>query len=73
MAALNGTITVSKREYRPCFVEGKKALFHMWAEKWHRVMAIVEYEDGTVETVLPENVRFVSGKHKDYCWVEEQA
>ena len=25
-----GEITVSNSQYRPCFVDGKKALFHTW-------------------------------------------
>lgn len=25
-----GKITISTSEYRPCYVEGKKALFHKW-------------------------------------------
>lgn len=32
MAALDGTITMTSSEYRPCEVGGKKALFHRWAE-----------------------------------------
>lgn len=32
MANLDSTITIGFR-YRPCFVDGKKALFHRWAEK----------------------------------------
>lgn len=33
MAAINGTITISKSEYRPCIVKGRKALFHCWEDK----------------------------------------
>lgn len=33
MAALDGTITVSNSQYRPCIANGKKALFHRWAER----------------------------------------
>ena len=33
MAALNGTITFQSSEYRPCFVDGKRALFHRWADR----------------------------------------
>ena len=32
MAALNGTITFHSAEYRPCYVDGKRALFHRWAD-----------------------------------------
>lgn len=33
MASLDGTITITTSEYRPCFVDGKKALFHRWIDK----------------------------------------
>lgn len=33
MAALDGTITMTSSEYRPCYVEGKKALFHKWEDR----------------------------------------
>lgn len=33
MAGLDGTITIESSEYRPCMVEGKKALFHKWEDK----------------------------------------
>lgn len=32
MAGLDGTITIHSGEYRPCLVNGKKALFHRWVE-----------------------------------------
>lgn len=33
MAAFDGTITISNSEYRPCAVDGKKALFHKWEDR----------------------------------------
>lgn len=33
MAANKDTITITSAEYRPCFAEGKKALFHKWIEE----------------------------------------
>ena len=30
MAGLNGELTIKTAEYRPCIVEGRKALFHRW-------------------------------------------
>ncbi len=33
MAALDGTIKMTTAEYRPCYVYGKKALFHRWIDK----------------------------------------
>ena len=78
-----GEITVRTSEYRPCFVDGKKALFHRWLEYamviepspmvgGHRggeikyTLAIVEYEDGTLDQVNPSRVRFVPGIMNDY-------
>lgn len=33
MAGFDGTITIETGEYRPCLVDGKKALFHRWEDK----------------------------------------
>ncbi len=33
MASLNSEITIKTSEYRPCIVDGKKALFHRWVER----------------------------------------
>ncbi len=87
MASLDGMITISKSEYRPCIVDGKKALFHMWesfskpiAADLHiggspagvlsYVFAIIEFEDGTVDRALPQEVKFVDNKFKEYIWDE---
>lgn len=93
MAALDGEITISA-ERRPCIVDGRKAMFHRWADTpmmiqhspdWkfelerrcvifgesfeekdteciQCTMAIVEYEDGTVDTVYPHKIRFVGNE-----------
>lgn len=37
------------------------------------VLAIVEYEDGTVGEVLPENIKFVDSPHRDYTFTEREA
>ena len=85
MAGLS--MTVKTAEYRPCYVDGKKALFHRWEDraevvepsimvgghpggqlKW--TCAIVEYEDGTIETVYPTKVRFIPGKMDEYDFGE---
>lgn len=52
--------------YRPCFVDGKKALFHRWTAYNVIDYAIVEYEDGTVDIVHPQSIRFVSGKVEEF-------
>nr|DAW37521.1 MAG TPA: SEA domain [Caudoviricetes sp.] len=30
MASLDGTLTITNSEYRPCVVDRKKAMFHRW-------------------------------------------
>jgi hypothetical protein len=32
------TIEIQNAEYRPCFVDGRKALFHRWAEKQQGIL-----------------------------------
>lgn len=85
MASLERTITISNSVYRPCIVDGKKALFHMWenfskpvAGELHIggapagtlsfILAIVEFEDGTVDRVLPQEVKFVDNKFSEYSF-----
>lgn len=94
MASCNG-IEISY-ELRPCFVNGKKALFHKWGtrlwivnypyssgdrrgmdrgeiEEGERIFteccAIVEYENGKVERVAPEDLKFANnGLFKEFVW-----
>lgn len=74
-------------EYRPCYVNGRQALFHRWVntanpalpkgvdandEKarffQHRSTAgLVEFEDGIVARVWPQEIRFADGGHFDKC------
>lgn len=75
MAGINSEITIST-EKRLCVVDGRKALFHNWAEisypvgeelmiggrpagQVSYVVALVEYEDGTVEKVDLNNQKLV--------------
>lgn len=75
MSSLSSEITIST-EKRLCVVDGKKALFHNWAEisypiaesvmrggppagQVSYVVALVEYEDGTVEKVDLNNQKLV--------------
>lgn len=73
---------------RPCWVHGKKALFHQWCSSARPVLprgvepdektphyqlslthAIVEHEDGTVERVWPQDVKFADGGgFEEYAW-----
>lgn len=75
-------------EYRPCWVRGRKALFHRWANdarpqlphgqepgenaryyQFRSTKALVEFEDGTVEAVWPQYVKFADGgRFRDYAW-----
>lgn len=72
-------------EYRPCYVNGRKALFHRWINTanpalprgadpkdertkffQHRsTTALVEYEDGTLARVWPQDIRFADGGRFD--------
>ena len=88
MAEAKMKLTVETAEYRPCYVDGKKALFHRWTDVpflspskvcWglsedeatdYHALAIVEYEDGTVYRVFPEQVRFVPGLMNEYDFEE---
>lgn len=39
-------------------------------KRWDNRAKIVEYEDGTVDIVHPQSIRFVSGKFKEYNFDE---
>ena len=76
-------------EYRPCYANGKKAIFHRWANiarpqlprgaepgenaryyQYRSTQAIVEYEDGTVDRVWPQDIQFADGgKFQEYAWL----
>lgn len=64
MAKLEGIISTS--EYRPCWVKGRKALFHRWEEKTDQTiygtvkltLAIIEYEDGSIHEAYPYEITF---------------
>lgn len=76
-------------EYRPCYANGRMALFHRWVntanpalpkgmdasnEKarffQHRsTTALIEYADGTMDRVWPQDIRFADGGRFDkYEW-----
>lgn len=85
MAAIEGTITMSNSEYRPCIVKGRKALFHRWEDKSEihyatmrgtisgvikGTLAIIEYEDGVVTECYPYEVKFCDNKFGEYAFPE---
>lgn len=64
-----------KTEIRPCLVKDKKALFHKWVHTKNLLgqefeVGIVEYEDGQVEEITPDNIKFCDGKIKEYVFKE---
>ena len=69
-----GSIGIRTPAYRPCYVCGKKALFHRYVEysmnegKTRYTLAIVEYEDGTIDLVDPSSMCFVPGIMNEYCF-----
>ena len=74
MASLND-IEI-KPELRPCLVKGEKALFHHWVHihdicKNEYEVGIVEYENGEVEEVTPNNIKFCDNKITQYSFEAE--
>lgn len=82
VAAIKSLIYQSQEiEYRPCYVNGRKAIFHRWVNTanpalprgvsanddkarffQHRsTTALVEYADGTLDRVWPQDIRFADG------------
>lgn len=76
MASLNSEITF-KDNFRPCYADGKKAIFHRWikitriiqdpnADKPKSLIvkfiaALCELENGQVKCFDPEEIRFADG------------
>ena len=74
-------ITVTNNEYRACFVKGRKALFHRWYENLNLkneilnekvgshirfFYGVIEYENGEVDVVAPNEIRFCDRKKEEY-------
>jgi hypothetical protein len=87
------SITISQEiDYRPCYVDGRRALFHRWVNtakpmlpkgqepgenaryfQFRNTHGLVEYEDGTMETVWPQAIKFADNGHfKDYAWPDQR-
>ncbi|MCI8641012.1 MAG: hypothetical protein HFJ59_03975 [Clostridia bacterium] len=69
MANIN--IRIELNEYRPCIVNEKKALFHRWVYtknllKEEFEVGIVEYENGQIEKITPNKIRFTDNKIQEY-------
>lgn len=65
------------QEYRTCTVNGEKALFHKWVHTKNLLgqefeVAIVEYEDGQIEEVTSNNIKFCDNKIKEYILNNKQ-
>lgn len=75
---MSGIRNIIIKEYRPCVVDGRKALFHCWEEKSDDVdvpsghlkamLAIVEFEDGSVSECSPHKVHFCDNKIAEYAF-----
>jgi hypothetical protein len=93
MATINQAFTIT-HQTRPCWVDGRRAIFHRWTDsarpvkprgmeedeaadryQLHSVHALVEYEDGTVERVWPNTVRFADSRElfDGLAWEEMEA
>jgi hypothetical protein len=58
---------VITHELRPCLSGAlkRKALFHRWVEDSHAgIVGLVEYEDGHVARVKPNNILFIDSASK---------
>jgi ribosomal protein S27E len=57
---------------RPCYVQGRKALFHAWTQRndglKDNYVAIIEWEDGVVTYCYPHEVRFIDNKINEYVF-----
>lgn len=73
---------------RPCVVNRSRALFHGWAEiekpniedgkqvgRWKNTVALIEYQNGSVEPISPSKVRFLDGAKvfSQYDWGDADA
>ena len=82
------TVVQTTDTRRPCYVDGKRALFHCWANTARPAMprgadpdttpdyfqlshlhAVVEFEDGSLGRIWPQNVKFADGGGFDeFTW-----
>ena len=89
---INTVVTTNADSRRPCWVNGKRAFFHCWANTARPAMprgvdldenpeyfqlahlhAVVEFEDGHVERVWPQDVKFADGgRFEDFAWTPQE-
>ena len=55
----NSTITVSGSEYRPCYVKGRRAIFHRWADSARPCTPRGMEEDQTTKRYQLHNVHAI--------------
>lgn len=92
VAAIRSVVIRSQEsEYRPCYANGRKALFHRWVNTANPALpkgvdakdekarffqhrsthGLVEFENGTVARVWPQDIRFVDGGYfAEFEWPE---
>jgi hypothetical protein len=75
MASFNN-IKIINSEYRTCIVCKKRALFHKWVHIKNLIgqeyeVGIVEYENGQVEEVTPNNIKFCDDKLNNSSFAKE--
>ena len=69
-----GTDIIIRQEYRPCWVNGKKGLFHKWLVKKDFIcqneyaVGLVEFENGSIEEIKSERIYFSDRKVKKYVF-----
>ena len=81
LAPVQNVLYADGTQLRPCWVKGRKAIFHRWCNtanpalprgmeptdekaryfQYRSVQAIVEFMDGTVERVWPQEIEFADG------------
>lgn len=86
------TVVTTTDTRRPCYVNGRRAFFHAWANTARPAMprgvdpeekpdyfqlahlhAVVEFEDGHVERVWPQDVKFADGgRFEEYAWAPQE-
>lgn len=86
----DNAMILTNSEYRPCIVavgnhrRRLRALFHRWVTKqgtlpmtgspYTTTQALVEFENGSIETINPEDVRFKDSKQlfEQFAWGDEK-